>query len=501
MSVSSANLSAMHTRTASWRELRPWHTNAALLLLGLGMIAYTRQLVSEYDHYSIGFSGCSAAHLILYVGAVLIFLLKPSNTDRFTFPIILAVAIACRLVVLFPDPELSSDVYRYAWDGVVQHAHISPYRYVPGSPALAFLRSPNYDLFNNMNRRDYAHTIYPPVAQILFYCITWISPTVTFMKMAMVLFEGLTLVGLIHLLRIFGFPREWTLLYAWFPMLIWEIGSSGHLDSVIMAFLVFALLFRYRRQPVLTGLFLGLAVLTKFYPLVLFPAFYQRGDWKMPATMAALAAFTYSLYLSAGRLVFGFLGGYVQEEGMGNGTRYFLLEFAQHLPGLHHLSNTAYTVFAGLILLTLTLWAWRTASPSPSSKTPRKKNPGVPPLRRLPRLRWGEAHSPQNPAAFLPPALGLGFALMLLFSPHYPWYVAWLVPFLILMPSLTLFTYIGGLFYLCTTSIAVGSGPKQYLLNQILYSAVAIAFIIELVLRRLPQTRAILHRLPSSRPL
>ncbi len=25
-----------------------------------------------------------------------------------------------------------------------------------------------------MNRRDYAHTIYPPVAQIIFYCITWI---------------------------------------------------------------------------------------------------------------------------------------------------------------------------------------------------------------------------------------------------------------------------------------------------------------------------------------
>ena len=472
MSLASPNLSALHTRTSSWRDLRPWHTNAALLLLGFGMIAYTRQLVREYDHYSIGFSGCSAAHLILYVGAVLIFLLKPSNTDRFTFPIILAIAVACRLVVLFPDPELSSDVYRYAWDGVVQHAHINPYRYVPGNPALAFLRAPNYDLFNNMNRRDYAHTIYPPVAQILFYCITWISPTVTFMKMAMVLFEGLTLIGLVHLLRIFGFPREWTLLYAWFPMLIWEVGSSGHLDSVVMAFLVFAILFRYRRQPVLTGLFLGLAVLTKFYPLVLFPALYQRGDWKMPATMAALAAFTYSLYLSAGRLVFGFLGGYVQEEGMATGSRYFLLEFAQHLPGLHTLSNNAYLAFASVILLALTFWAWRTACPSDSPR-----------------------------AAFLQPALGLGLALMLLFSPHYPWYVAWLVPFFVLMPSLTLFTYIGGLFYLCTTSIAVGSGPKQYLLNEILYSAVAIALIIELTLRRLPQTRTFFNRLPSSRPL
>ena len=112
--------------------------------------------------------------------------------NRYTFAIILAVAIACRLVTLLPEPFMSSDIYRYAWDGVVQHAHISPYRYVPGDPALMALRGPNQNLFDHINRRDYAHTIYPPVAQFLFFLITFLNPTVTFMKLAMILMEGLT---------------------------------------------------------------------------------------------------------------------------------------------------------------------------------------------------------------------------------------------------------------------------------------------------------------------
>ena len=211
----------------AWHQARAWQTNATLLLIGAGMLALARQLVSEYDHYTIGNSGVSGYSVVLFLAACLIIL--TSETDRFTFPIILGVAIVCRLAVLYDEPALSSDVYRYAWDGVVQHAHVNPYRYVPGDKALAFLRAPNQDLFDSMNRRDYAHTIYPPAAQFIFYLITFINPTVTFMKTAMVLFEGLTMWALVALLKHIGLRREQALLYAWCPMLVWEIAASGHL--------------------------------------------------------------------------------------------------------------------------------------------------------------------------------------------------------------------------------------------------------------------------------
>jgi alpha-1,6-mannosyltransferase len=453
---------------ARWFDARPWQTNAALIAIGIGLIGFTRQLISEKDHYTIGLSGCSSSSMVLYLAALLILWLKPDNVNRYTFGIILTFAVACRLVALFPDPFLSTDVYRYAWDGVVQHSHHNPYLYVANDPVLKELQAPNIDLYDNMNRRDYAHTIYPPVAQVIFYLITWISPTVTMMKTAMLLFEGLTLYGLMLLLKEFGLRREQAIVYAWCPLLIWEFGSSGHLDAVAMAFIVLAILFRYREKPVWVGVFLGLAFLTKLYPIVLLPALWRRGDWKMPAVIAAMTVGFYSIYLSAGKMVFGFLGAYAQEEGLESGTRYFLLEAVQHVPGLHGTPNWVFLAFAGLVGAGVMVWTWRVATPRDA-----------------------------KPAAFLTPAFGVAVALMLLFSPHYPWYIAWLIPFLCLMPNLPVLAYVGGLFYLCTTAIAVGTGPKQFLLNEYLYSAVAIAIIIELALRRLPQTRGWFLPAPS----
>ncbi len=511
-----------HTaRIQHWSIARPWQTNAALLLIGTALFFFSRQLVSEYDHYTIGFSGVSGWSSILFLAAAFLILTQP--VDRFTFPIILAVAIACRLAVLFAEPFLSSDIYRYVWDGIVQHAHISPYRYVPGSPVLEFLRARNQDIFDNINRRDYAHTIYPPAAQALFYLITWISPTVTFMKTVMVLFEGVTMYALITLLRYLGIRREQILLYAWCPVVIWEIAGSGHLDSAAMAFIALALLARYRRQPILTGLFLAIAILLKFYPLVLFPALYRRGDFKMPATVAAVVAFAYAAYSSVGMLVFGFLGGYAKEEGMTTGTRYFLLELAQRIPGLHNLTPTAYFLFCAPVFAAITWWSWQTASQQGTDHRRPNTNPGAPSSRRLlplsrgPRqlaggvLWWGfarrEPHSSTGPfsptadAVFLGPAFALAAALMFLFSPHYAWYILWLVPFFTLMPNLPILTYLLGFFYLYTTALAE-PGPKMFLANEILYAAVFAAFLIQLAMKRWPVHRTLfVQHTTASEPL
>ncbi len=483
-----------------WSRARPWQTNAALLFLGLGLFLLSRHLTFEYDDYTIGFSGTSGWSAWCYLFACAIALWAPKN--RLTFPVILGVAVACRLATLFSDPFLSSDIYRYVWDGIVQHAGINPYRYVPADAHLAWLRgASDGNIYPVINRKEYAHTIYPPVAQTIFWITTFISPTVTCMKAVMVLFEGLTLWTIVKLLHYSGRPREQAILYAWCPLLIWEIAGSGHLDAAVMAFIGLALLFRFRRHRVLTGFFLALAVLTKFYPLVLFPALYLRKpaideagnrrtflqtlDWTMPATMLAVAIPAYALYSSVGWRVFGFLGGYVQEEGMATGARYFLLEQAQHLPGLSSLSPNTYIAFGALILAALTLWALRAAIPPGAPSSPAAFSPE--------RVGWSsgllEEQPRDQPFAFLRPAFALAAALMLLFSPHYPWYIAWLIPFLALLPNLPMLTYILGLFYLCTTALAVGSGPKQFLLNQILYGAVLIATLLQLAIRRLPLTQ------------
>jgi alpha-1,6-mannosyltransferase len=485
--ISRTSVSAGFAATQHWSIGRPWQTNTALLLIGTALFFLTRQLVSEYNHFTIGFSGVSGWSCILYLSAAFLILTQP--VDRFTFPIILVVAIACRLTALFAEPYLSSDIYRYVWDGIVQHAHISPYRYVPGNPVLAFLRAPHQDIFDNINRRDYAHTIYPPAAQALFYLITWISPTVTWMKTVMVLFEGVTMYALSALLQHLGIRREQSLLYAWCPLVIWEIAGSGHLDSAAMAFIALALLARYRRQPVLTGLFLAIAILLKLYPLTLLPALYRRGDFKMPATVAVVVAFAYAAYSSVGLLVFGFLSGYVKEEGMATGSRYFLLELAQRIPGLHGLTTTAYFLFCAAIFAAILWWCWQVASQQGSDghrlATKRSTtNPGAPCLAVV------DMGSHSSSAAFLRPAFALAATLMFLFSPHYAWYLLWLVPFFTLVPNLPILIYLLGFFYLYTTALAE-PGPKMFLANEILYAAVLAAFLLQLALERWPIHRAL----------
>jgi alpha-1,6-mannosyltransferase len=450
-----------------WASARAWQTNTALSLLGFALLCLTRQLIQEFHHFTIGFSGVGGWSVIVYLAAVFLILTQPVN--RYTFAIILTVGIACRLVTLLPEPHMSSDIYRYAWDGVVQHAHISPYRYVPGDPALTALRAPNQDLFDHINRRDYAHTIYPPVAEFLFILITFLNPTVTFMKLSMILIEGLTIYALLHLLTGMGFARERVLLYAWCPLLIWEIGSSGHLDSAAMAFIALALLARYRGKPLAAGAFLGTAIFIKFYPLVLLPALFRRGEYKMPAIIAALGAFSYACYASVGTKVFGFLGGYLEEEGIRSGTRYFLLEMVQHIRGMHAVPVAAYLVFVAFAFTAIVIWCWKTSS----SLAPGEIRGSL----------WTEALNLPAAANFLPPAMVLAFTLMLLFSPHYPWYVAWLVPFFVLIPNLPLLAYTCGLFYLCTTPLGAGTAESEFLLNDILYAGVLLALVIDVVWR------------------
>ncbi|MER8153924.1 hypothetical protein [Streptomyces sp. NPDC094472] len=53
---------------------------------------------------------------------------------------VLAGSVAVAATGLLAPPRTSTDAYRYAWDGRVQAAGISPYDHAPEDPALASLR-------------------------------------------------------------------------------------------------------------------------------------------------------------------------------------------------------------------------------------------------------------------------------------------------------------------------------------------------------------------------
>jgi hypothetical protein len=334
---------------------------------------------------------------VVYLAAVaLVVRLKAS---RSTLPIILLFAGVLRLAILFSPPHLSTDIYRYIWDGRVQASGVSPYRYIPDDPALAHLRDER--VYPNINRRDYAPTIYPPVAQMIFLVATRIHESVSGMKAVMVGFELVTMWALMQLLASFGQARHNVVFYAWHPLIIWETAGSGHLDAAVIAFVALALLARRRNLELTAGAALAAASLIKFVPIVLLPALYRRWGWKLPAAFAGTVILTYLPYVSVGSRVFGFLHGYWREEGLVSGERYFgLLLVREWFPNV---PATAYLAVALAILLALALWS----------------------------LLGQESDG----AGYLKRALTVATAFTVLLSPRYAWYFCWVVPFLCFGPT------------------------------------------------------------------
>ena len=314
----------------------------------------------------------------------------------------LLVAGLLRAIALFAPQALSTDAFRYVWDGRVQAAGINPYRYVPADPALESLRDTK--IYPNINRAGYAHTIYPPTAQIAFWAITRIDDSVVGMKLGMLACDGLTIACLVALLRAYGLPPTRVLLYAWHPLPIWEFAGTGHVDAVAIALVCLAFLAAARRAPVWTGVALAAATLVKYYPVVMAPALYKRWDWRMPAAFAGMVAVLYSPYVGIGRPVFGFLSGYAAEEGLRDGSGIFLWSVLQTVRALPADALRYYAPLVALCMAGLAAWLqFRRAS-------------GSRPAMRGPLLLAG--------------------AFTLLVSPHDPWYFTWLIPFLCFRPSL-----------------------------------------------------------------
>ena len=177
-------------------------------------LGFPGEAAAEYGVTLRAFIALICVSGLLYLGAVGVVL--RGNLGRGTFWGILACAAIMRILALSEAPFLSTDVYRYVWDGRVQAAGISPYRYIPDAPQLNALR--DAEINPQINRAHYAPTIYPPVAQVIFLFVGKISSTVGAMKVAMVLFEALTIFAIVKLLVIAGLPRERVLIYAWNPL-------------------------------------------------------------------------------------------------------------------------------------------------------------------------------------------------------------------------------------------------------------------------------------------
>jgi hypothetical protein len=318
-------------------------------------------------------------------------------------PIILIGAAAMRLTLLFSEPILSSDIYRYIWDGRVQASGTNPYRYVPAATELAPLR--DRAIWPNINRANYAVTIYPPVAQFVFFAVTRFGESVVAMKFGLLLFEAVGIAAIVALLQRLGMPTSHVAAYAWHPLQVWEIAGNGHIDAAMLAFLLVGLLAYLNGRALTAGVLITLGALVKPPALLTLPALWRPWNWRLPFCVLATMALAYMPYLSVGPGVFAFVPGYLQEEGLVSGSGFKLLWLAQLLTGPLRHGTAIYLTASALALGALALAvAFR---------------------------------SDRSAGASLRAAGWLLITFLVLSSPNHPWYFLVLVPFLALSPSTT----------------------------------------------------------------
>lgn len=263
--------------------------------------------IARMPDLGIGFAPFARLYLFAflpYLVGVYVSLRLAGSAERWAIRIVLAFAVAFRLLLLFAPPTLSDDLYRYLWDGRVAIAGHNPYAHAPAASELAPLRDAAFARINHPE----IPSIYPPFLQVQFAALALVSPGVLLAKALFTAWDLAVIALLVALLKRRGLPAAQVSIYAWSPLTIVEIAGNGHSEPAWVALVLAAILLAGRR--VASGIALSLAALTKLVPFALVPLFFRSLRWKGLVAFGAVAALVSIPYASAGASLAAGIGEY-----------------------------------------------------------------------------------------------------------------------------------------------------------------------------------------------
>ncbi|MGI9477109.1 MAG: hypothetical protein ACR2PI_10425 [Hyphomicrobiaceae bacterium] len=327
---------------------------------------------------------------------------------------IVAGGLLLRLLMFWTPPALESDFYRYLWDGALTATGHNPYAYAPAKLDLAQVPQSVRDLafeagyvHERINHAE-LRTIYPPVAQA-FFALAYRAETwsLTSWRLICLLCELATLGLLYRLLLQLGRSPLWLVLYWWNPLLIKELANSVHMEAVLLPFLAGAAFLAASHRPIAACIALALAAGVKVWPILIVPLL-LRDLWSKPRALAVAIVVVSAIVLACAAPPL--LAGIDENSGFAvyatswyrNGGLIVLLQ-GLLAPGLG--GEWANLVARGLVAVaagtTAVALAWQ------------------PIASRLDLVR----------------RMMLVALVALLLSPaQFPWYAAWVMPFMVVAP-------------------------------------------------------------------
>ena len=327
------------------------------------------------------FLACLVIAAVAYI-RTLFLLDRVSASSRQALLLCLALAAFWRVPILLMPPTLSTDVYRYVWDGRIQRLGYNPYLVVPSDPAHRELHTAETRLMNHPD----LPTPYPAGAELFFRAAMTVNESARAMKLAVAICDAASVAVLLLWLIDSGRNPWLVLAYAWNPLVSLEGAGNGHVDLLGAFCLILTAFSLSRGKRTIAALALTLGVAVKFLPVVLLPLFWRRIRIRDAALALALLALLYLPFLNSGGLPVGSLSTYLSKWRI-NGPLYSLLG--------HVLPNAVLMLLPAASGFAVAVWA---------------------------RCRW---------AIDCPDTWAWPIAITLLFAPTvFPWYLIWLTPFL-----------------------------------------------------------------------
>lgn len=307
------------------RGTAPWRLSLLCVLLLISIGINMGFLLNRFriDGPLFPFMAFFLAGFGPYLLACAIVLITPAPRGRWRWlelGLIVGGALVLRAMLVGVDPFLSPDAWRYLWDARVTLHGYSPYVYAPQDALLASLRDTNY------SKMGFHHvpTIYPPGAQGFYLLGYLMAPeSLVPLKILFLLCDLITCLALIYLLKRQGLDTARCIIYAWCPLPVVDFAIQGHLDVIAIMFSMLAILSNLnsgRGWRILTGFLVGMATLSKLYPLLLLVVVMRRRDWLLVMTCLLTILLGYLPYLILGQgQVFGFFAHYADEHSPNSG--------------------------------------------------------------------------------------------------------------------------------------------------------------------------------------
>lgn len=338
---------------------------------------------------------------VLFVVMLVTWRFGPNTQKVSDYSGLIIIAVGVRILLLYVDPYTSNDIGRYLFDGYIAASGFDPYRISHDAMQLSEARlawAPPQEHVQYV-------TLYPPLALALFSAAASVGVEyAVLMWKLMLMAAGLLSLLFVVLILKKAKKMQHLSLFALSPILIFESGIGAHLDIFSMLAVCGVIYAMQRNLLVWAALFIGLGTLVKLLPLVLAgPIVLSLRNFRQAALFSSVVVATislgYGIAYALGLHPVGSIGNFFEKFRFSSPVFYFM---EAYLPLNFVAMITGFLLVVGLLLVA--------------------------------GFNWKHSRRVLDGANLI--SLQAALCLPLLLSPvTYPWYLAPLIPLLVLSPQ------------------------------------------------------------------